>query len=169
MNTLQTTDIIQLLQQELEQEAATTRKMLERVPDDKYSWQPHEKSMTIKQLATHVAELPSWISLGLTTDELNFATVPYQPADINNTRDLLTYFEKSLEEGQEGLKNATEEQLTQPWVLRDGDQVFTSTTKYGIIRISMSQIIHHRAQLGVYLRLLNIPIPGSYGPSADEQ
>ena len=165
---MQSTDILDLLEQELKQEATTTRKMLERVPDDKYDWQPHQKSMTIKQLATHLAELPSWIALGLATDELDFAKSPYQPKDINNTKDLMAYFEMSVDEGLQELRQANEEQLQQPWVLREGDQVYLSTTKYGIIRTTLSQIIHHRAQLGVYLRLLNIPIPGSYGPSADE-
>lgn len=161
-------NIIQLLSQELEKEAATTRKMLERVPSDKFDWKPHEKSMTLKRLATHVAELPGWISMALKTDELDFANNPYQPVEISNTKELLEYFERSLEDGKKSLAHATEEDLLPNWTLRNGDQVYSISTKYEVIRMSLGQMIHHRAQLGVYLRLLNIPIPGSYGPSADE-
>jgi len=160
--------VIEMFSQELEQESLTTRKMLARVPNDKYDWQPHEKSMRLIRLASHVAELPSWISMALTTDELDFAQNPYQPKEIENTDQLLSFFEKSYEEGMSALAKAREEQLDQPWTLREGDQIYGNYTKGGVIRMALSQIIHHRAQLGVYLRLLNIPIPGSYGPSADE-
>jgi uncharacterized damage-inducible protein DinB len=161
-------DVIKMFSKELEQEAQTTRKMLERVPNDKYDWQPHPKSMTIKRLATHIAELPSWVSMTLTTDELDFANNPYQPENINSTDELLAYFERSLADGRDHLTRATEDQLTQPWTLRNGDQIYSTSSKAEVIRMAFSQIIHHRAQLGVYLRLLDIPIPGSYGPSADE-
>ena len=161
-------DIIQLLLKEMEQEAQTTRKMLGRVPADKLSWKPHEKSMSLKQLSVHIAELPSWVSMGLTTSELDFATSPYEPAPVNSTNDLLAIFEKSFEEGKASLSKAKEEDLLPNWTLRNGDQVYSIMTKYEVIRHAFSQTIHHRAQLGVYLRLLNIPIPGSYGPSADE-
>lgn len=161
-------NVIQLLLKELEQEAQTTRKMLERIPNDKYDWQPHEKSMTIRQVATHIAELPGWVTMALTTDELDFATNPYQPETINNTSELLELLEDSLADGKSHLEAATEEQLLPTWTLRNGDLVYIIYTRYEMIRMAYSQIIHHRAQLGVYLRLLNIPIPGSYGPSADE-
>ena len=161
-------EIIPLLLKEQQQEAQITRKMLALIPDDKYDWKPHEKSMTIQQLATHIAELPTFITTGLTTSELDFATRPYKPSTINNTADLLDFFEKSLADGKNSLSNATEADLLPNWTLRSGDQVFMVITKYEVVRHSFSQITHHRAQLGVYLRLLNIPIPGSYGPSADE-
>lgn len=160
--------IIEILLNEVEQEAQTTRKFLSIVPNDKYDWKPHPKSMSLKQLATHIAELPSWISLGLTTDGLDFAVNPYNPVDIANTTDLLAYFEKCYVQGRADLAATNEEQLKQPWVLRDGDQILLNQNKYDTVRVSLSQTTHHRAQLGVYLRLLNIPIPGSYGPSADE-
>ncbi|TKC04147.1 DinB family protein [Pedobacter frigoris] len=153
---------------ELEQEAVTTRKMLARIPSDKFSWQPHPKSMTIKSLATHIAELPAWVTMTLTTDELDFATAPYTPKDLNTTEELLAYFEQSLADGTSLLTDEYESVLDKPWTLRTGDQIHTTEPKADIIRMSINQIIHHRAQLGVYLRLLNIPIPGSYGPSADE-
>ncbi len=160
--------IIPILLKEMEQEAETTRKMLSIVPDDKYDWQPHPKSMTIRVLATHIAELPSWVSLTLTTDELDFAANPYDPTIINNTKDLLACFEKSLAEGKAHLETANEKLLEENWTLRSGDQIFMVNSKYETIRHTFCQIVHHRAQLGVFLRLLDIPIPGSYGPSADE-
>jgi uncharacterized damage-inducible protein DinB len=160
--------IIPMFQKQLEQEAQTTRKMLERVPDDKFDWKPHEKSMTIRSLATHLAELPTWITMTLNTDELDFAAHPYQQVPINNTKELIAYFEKCLEDGRVSLSKATKEQLELPWTLRNGETIYSTSPKAEIILMAMSQIIHHRAQLGVCLRLLNIPIPGSYGPSADE-
>jgi uncharacterized damage-inducible protein DinB len=160
--------VIEMLSKELEQEAQTTRNMLARVPNDKRDWQPHKKSMSMIRLATHVAELPGWVSMALTTDELDFANNPYQPQKIANMKELLEYFEKSYNEGKSQLEKAKAEQLTQPWTLREGDQIYSTSTKGEVIRMALSQIIHHRAQLGVYLRLLDIPIPGSYGPSADE-
>jgi Uncharacterized protein conserved in bacteria len=153
---------------ELEQEALTTRKMLQRVPTDKFEWQPHEKSMTIKRLATHIAELPTWITMAIKTDELDFADNPYQPADVNTTEELLVYFESSLADGRSELKEENESLLDKDWTLRNGQQIYSVEPKADVIRMSINQIIHHRAQLGVFLRLLNIPIPGSFGPSADE-
>ena len=160
---------INIFLQELDREAITTRKMLERVPNDKYDWKPHEKSMSIRQLATHIAELPSWVSMVLTTDELDFAKNEYNPKSITNTAELVTYFESALNDGKSQLQRATEDQLDQQWTMRNGEQIYDVSPKCDVIRMTYSQIIHHRAQLGVYLRLLNVPIPGSYGPSADEQ
>ena len=160
--------IIEILLNEIEQEAQTTRKMLSIVPNDKYDWKPHPKSMTLKHLATHIAELPSWMSMGLTTDGLDFAANPYNPVDIDNTTDLLAYFEKCYAQGRADLEATNEDILQQPWVLRNGYQILLNQNKYDTVRVSISQTIHHRAQLGVFLRLLDIPIPGSYGPSADE-
>lgn len=160
--------IIEMLLKEVDQEAVTTRKMLERVPSDKYDWRPHEKSMPIRQLAGHIAELPGWIKMGLTSAELDFATMNYAPPAWDNNNDLLAFFEKSLEEGRSHLIQATEADLLLPWTLRSGEKIHMKMNKGELIRHSLSQTIHHRAQLGVYLRLLDIPIPGSYGPSADE-
>lgn len=160
--------LIQSLLEEMEQEANTTRKMLSRIPDDQYDWKPHEKSMNIRSLSTHIAELPTWVSMTLDTSELDFATSPYTPKQIRNTAELLEYFEKCLAEGKTRLAKATEEELLPNWTLRNGDQVYDVSPKGKVIRMSYCQIVHHRAQLGVYLRLLNVPIPGSYGPSADE-
>ena len=160
--------MIPLLLKELEQEALTTRKMLSIIPDDKYDWRPHPKSMTIRSLATHIAELPTWVTLALTTDGLDFAAQPYDPKIINNTAELMNLFEISLEDGRSHLKVANDEQLEGNWTLRSGEHILMDLTKYETIRHTYCQIVHHRAQMGVFLRLLDVPIPGSYGPSADE-
>jgi uncharacterized damage-inducible protein DinB len=161
-------DIIPMLLKEMEQEAQTTRKMLQRIPEDKYDWQPHVKSMTIRRLATHIAELPGWIKMTLTTDELDFAKGEYKPVAINNNAELLAYFEKSYELGREYLSKTNENELLKNWTLRSSDQIYNVYTKAEVVRMSFCQTVHHRAQLGVFLRLLDVPIPGSYGPSADE-
>lgn len=153
---------------QLIQEAVTTRKMLSRIPEDKYNWKPHPKSMALIQLVTHLAELPSWVSMVLNTSELDFQINPYTPFPIANNKELLAYFEKNQAEGELELDKAKEEELDLIWTLKSGDQVFLNESKEEVIRTSISQIIHHRAQLGVFLRLLDIPIPGSYGPSADD-
>jgi len=160
--------IIEMLLKEMEQEAVTTRKMLSIIPDDKYNWKPHEKSMTVQSLATHIAELPTWVTMTLTTTELDFASNPYKPELIANTKDLLQYFEKCLADGKASLQKAKEEDLLPMWTLRNGETIYNVEPKADVIRMAYCQIVHHRAQLGVYLRLLNVPIPGSYGPSADD-
>ena len=160
---------IEAFLKEIEEEAQTTRKMLSRVPDDKFDWKPHTKSMNIRRLATHIAELPAWVTLALTTDELDFATSPYTLPEINTTVGLLDFFEKSLTNGKSRLVNENEDKLDEPWVLREGDVIYSTRSKAEVIRMAYCQVVHHRAQLGVYLRLLDVPIPGSYGPSADGQ
>jgi uncharacterized damage-inducible protein DinB len=160
--------MIEMFLKELDQEAASTRKMLAIIPDDKFNWQPHPKSMTIRTLATHIAELPSWITIALTTDELDFGANNYETEKVESTAEILALFEKTLEEGKTHLLEATEDQLLEIWTLRNGDTIYSSTPKSETIRHAYSQIVHHRAQLGVFLRLLDIPIPGCYGPSADE-
>ncbi len=161
-------DIIQTLLKELDYEANVTRKMLQRVPVDKLSWKPHEKSMSLHNLVVHIAELPGWVDMALTTEGIDFATMDYTPAPVNNSEDLLHLFEESYKKGRARLEQAKEADLQPEWTMRTGDQVHGVMTKYEVIRHSLNQTTHHRAQLGVYLRLLDIPIPGSYGPSADE-
>lgn len=161
-------EIIKLLQQELENEAVTTRKMLSRVPTDKFDWQPHSKSMTLRRLAAHVAELPGWVAMTVDTNELDFANNPYEPKEVKDVHDVMEYFEESLKNGREALTRVTLEDLNKEWTLRNGEQIYSTEPKYDVIRMAYSQTIHHRAQLGVYLRLLNVSIPGSYGPSADD-
>jgi len=161
-------NILPLLSKEMEQEANTSRKMLSLVPHDKFDWKPHPKSMTMKELSTHLADIPGWVDMAFTTTELDFAASPYQQAPVNSTAEIVQIFENSLQKGLAALKNGSEDDLLPTWTLRTGEHVHAVMTKYELIRHAFSQITHHRAQLGVYLRLLNIPIPGSYGPSADE-
>jgi uncharacterized damage-inducible protein DinB len=163
------TNIIELFTKEFNQEAATTRKMLAIVPDDKYDWQPHEKSMTIRRLATHIADIPSWVDMAINSDELDFANTTHKEPVINATKHLLEFLEESIAKGNAALAKAKQDELDQEWIMRNGDQIYAKLTRSELIRVSLSQTIHHRAQLGVFLRLLNVPIPGSYGPSADEQ
>lgn len=148
-------------------EGATTRKMLSRIPDDKYAFKPHPKSMDMKRLALHLADLPGWIHMTFTTDQLDFAD-PYEQPQINNTSQLMEYFEQRYEAGLSTLVPENESLLNKTWTLRNGEKVLSADPKIDVITMAISQQIHHRAQLGVYLRLLDIPIPGSYGPSADE-
>jgi uncharacterized damage-inducible protein DinB len=162
-------ELIQSLLKEMEQEAQTTRKMLSIIPNDKFNWQPHPKSMTVIRLATHIAELPSWVSMVLTTDELDFAANPYDPKVIKNVDELVACFEESLADGKAHLEKAKLSQFDEKWTLRNGDDIYDVSLKGEVIRMAYSQIVHHRAQLGVFLRLLDVPIPGSYGPSADEE
>jgi len=158
---------IEFFKQQFMEEAATTRKMLARVPDDQFNFKPHERSMVMKSLVTHLADLPGWIHFTLTTDELDFQNAYEQP-DINSNKELMAYFEKRYADGLSTLVSKYETELDKPWTLRNGETIYATNPKINVLRMSLSQQIHHRAQLGVYLRLLNIPIPGSYGPSADE-
>ena len=162
-------NIIPMLLKEMEEEAQTTRKMLSAIPNDKYDWQPHEKSMTIKRLANHIAEIPAWVTMALVTDELDFANSPYKAEENDNTAGVLDYFERSFANGKAHLAATNEDVLLGPWTLRNGNHIISVRTKAEVVRMAFSQTVHHRAQLGVFLRLLNMPIPGSYGPSADEQ
>lgn len=163
MNTITT-----YFEKQLKEEADITRKMLKIVPDDQYDWKPHPKSMSMRQLATHIAELPGWIPLGINTDVLDFAKGEYKPTPIDNNKELLKAFEVNQKLALESLAKTNDEYLKNSWTMRNGEQIYLTTTKEDVIRMTMSQSIHHRAQMGVFLRLLNIPIPGSYGPSADE-
>ncbi|MCW3090649.1 MAG: hypothetical protein JWP81_1718 [Ferruginibacter sp.] len=160
--------MIKTFLKELQKEGKTTSKMLALIPDDTYLWKPHQKSMTMQQLSTHIAELPGWVPMVLATNELDFASSPYEGSKISSTKDLLEDLEKNLANSTTALEAASEEQLDDPWTLRNGETIYSTSPKAEVIRMTFSQIIHHRAQLGVYLRLLNIPIPGSYGPSADD-
>lgn len=159
---------LSLFKNELEKEAVATRNMLAAVPNDKFDWKPHPKSMSIRQLTNHIADLPAWPLFIINSDELDFAKMEYKPKEAGDRDDLLAIFESNLVDGINVLSNAKEASLDEPWTLRNGDKIYSTEPRADVIRMSISQLIHHRAQLGVFLRLLDIPIPGSYGPSADE-
>ena len=160
--------LILMFLKEMEQESKTTRKFLSLLPEDKYDGKPGEKSMTIQRLATHLAELPSWVAMAVHTDELNFEAGSYVPKVLKSNAELLDLLEKSLDEARQSLEKTPDELLEKNWVMRSGETIYSKSTKAEVIRMTFCQIVHHRAQLGVYLRLLNIPLPGSYGPSADD-
>lgn len=162
-------NLIEILKNEFEQEVKTTEKFLKIVPAEKFDWKPHPKSMSLKQLSSHIAEIPGWVYFGLTSDVLDFSVTPYTPPNIQTNEKLIEIFEKSVSESKSVLKIENESLLNKRWVMKNGAQIWMDITKAELIRQSLSQMIHHRAQLGVYLRLLDIPIPGSYGPSADEK
>lgn len=161
------TTTTQKLLKQLEDESVTTRKMLSIIPEDKFDWQPHPKSMTIRRLATHIAELPGWVTMTFDTDQLDLGKNEKVPL-ANNKAELMSFYEGELAKGKASLQNAKDEELTKDWSLLFNGNVISVRPKEDVIRMSLNQTIHHRAQLGVFLRLLDVPIPGSYGPSADE-
>ena len=157
------------LVEELKHEAAGTRKMLELITDDKLGWQPHDKSMTLGRLAAHIAEIPGWLNETIKFDELDVSTSGFSPEPLEDTAALLQAFDETLDKGLQALQAATDENLLGLWKLRHGDQVFFTMPRIGVVRgMVLNHIVHHRGQLSVYLRLLNIPVPGMYGPSADD-
>lgn len=163
-------NLTQLLVKEMEQEIATTRKMLALIPDDKFDWKPHEKSMTMKALATHVAEISGWPEHIVENEMIDFAADTYTQATVKDTNELLQLLETSYAKGRAAIEKCDDDTLVNKhWKMFFGETLLVDFTKYEAIRHSFAQTIHHRAQLGVYLRLNNIPIPGSYGPSADDQ
>ncbi len=157
---------IEAFQQELAHEAPATRKMLALVPADKMDWRPHPKSMTMHDLATHLADIASWIGGVLDKDDWDVSQE--ETKHHADAVALLTTFDQSVQESEEVLSRVTDDILPNNWVLRAGDHVIMEMSKAEAVRHSFGQNAHHRAQLGVYLRLLDIPIPGPYGASADE-
>lgn len=154
---------------ELKQEAATTRNMLERVPLDKSDWKPHEKSMPLGRLATHIPEILSWVGVTLDQAELDWSKFDYKPHVATSTDDLLKILDDNLAKAEETLKNSPDAKFMENWTMRDGDKVFFTLPKAAVLRsFVFNHWIHHRAQLGVYLRLLGVPLPSSYGPTADQ-
>ena len=156
--------------EELKQEAVTTRKILKIVPLEKGDWKPHAKNFSLLQLATHVAEIPSYLTMTISQDELDFAKSNYKPTVPASNAELLSIFEKNLKNAEDALINCSDKEMQKNWTMRSGDKIFFSSPKVSVIRgLCMNHLVHHRAQLGLYLRLLDIPIPGSYGPSADDK
>lgn len=154
---------------EMQHEAQVTRTCLERVPADKFSWKPHEKSMEMGRLASHIAEMFGWTPPTMEKAELDFAQVDYKPFEPKTTEDLLEYFDKNVAEALDTLRNSPDERFMEPWTMRNGEKVYFTLPKVAVIRsFVFSHVIHHRGQLSVYLRLNDISVPSIYGPSADE-
>ncbi|MEP6832442.1 MAG: DinB family protein [Gemmatimonas sp.] len=161
--------IVDIMQGEYLHEAAQTRKVLERIPADKATYAPHEKSMTMGKLASHVADLASWTAITLNSTELDLAG-GYVTPPFTTTEALLEMFDKNVENSKQALMSASDEQLGVTWTLRAGDHVIMSMPRGQVLRsLCFNHVVHHRGQLSVYLRLVGVPVPGMYGPSADEQ
>ena len=159
----------QLLYPDLGNEIASSRRMLERVPDGNDDWKPHDKSMSLSKLATHVAELLAFGTRMIMTSDMDMAVVPWDSPAIANTAERLALFDANAAELTKTVEAATWETLSDEWVLRAGEQVYLKDRKSTLVRtMCLSHIGHHRAQLGVYLRKLDLAVPGMYGPSADE-
>jgi len=157
-----------LLFSDLDVELATTRRMLERVPDGKDDWRPHKKSRTLDELATHVAQLPGFGIMMLTRDEYDGGTQPPEPKP-SCCSERVEIFDEVSGEFRRLVKEMAWDQAMSPWTLKfRGQQVFSAPRAQLLRSAMMTHLAHHRAQLGVYLRLLDIPVPGSYGPTADE-
>lgn len=154
---------------DLDQELTRTRPLLERVPDEHAAWRPHERSMSLGYLASHVVTVLHWQATTLRADELDLATVPPPDGTLYPREELLRRFDAAAAEVRALVEALEPERLADPWTLRRGDQVFFRRPRYEVVReLGISHLIHHRAQLGVYLRLLDVPLPQVYGPTADE-
>lgn len=162
----------QTLLPEYDQEMATTRRVLERVPEDQLGWQPHEKSMPFGRLATHVAELAGWARTILQNDSLDLAPPGgggYQPHASSSRNELLEMFDKNVAASRAAIESTDDAAFMQKWTLLKGGQTIFTLPRVAVLRtMLLNHIIHHRGQLTVYLRLTGTPVPSVYGPSADE-
>ena len=157
------------LKTEFQQEYETTKKFIENFPVGKNDYAPHEKSMKMMPLATHIVEIVGWPEIILNTEKLDFAAGDYQPLKFTTGEELNQKLEEFYNKSHAALNQLSEDALNGKWAMYMGDQLLADYTKYSAIRHALNQLTHHRAQLGVYYRLNEIPVPGSYGPSADEQ
>lgn len=157
---------------EFDHEMANTRRTLERVPDDKFDWKPHEKSTTLGNLATHLANLPTWANHALEKDSIDIAPPGEPPLRVTpaTSRDeVLETFDQNIAAARAAILAASDELMFQPWSLLSGGKTVLTLPKIGVLRsFILNHTIHHRAQLGVYLRLNDVAVPSIYGPSADE-
>ena len=152
---------------EFDTEMATTRRLLERVPGDKGAWKPHEKSFPLGHLAQLVASMPGWLTSTLRTTDLDLAN--FQGYTVESTAALLADFDRNVREARAAFTTAKDADFAVPWSLRSGAQVFFTLPRAAVLRQNLNHLVHHRGQLSVYLRLLDVPIPSIYGPSADEK
>jgi len=155
---------------EFKMEAASTRKLLEVVPMDKADWAPHEKSMKLGRLAAHVADVPSWFHLTLMQDVLDFSVHKFEPFHPTTTEELLAGYDAYVKKGEDAIAAFKDENLMDPWTMRNGEQVYFTMPKVMVVRSwCLNHWYHHRGQLTVYLRLNNVRLPGLYGPTADDR
>ncbi len=158
----------QLFLEELVREAKATRALLEAVPFEKGDYKPHEKSMTLKRLTIHVAEITGWFKETLLQDELNFAEGDHTPKEYNTIEDVLALHDRLVENATKILNEVSEEEFDKMWTMRNGDYIILTEPKAQVVRTwCFNHLFHHRGQLSVYLRMLDVKLPGTYGPSAD--
>lgn len=154
--------------EQLEYEAVSTRKMLERIPTELLTWKPHEKSFSCGQLASHIVNLLAWIEPTLDRLELNLES-DHKPWQAASGEDLVKEFDRNLSRAKAKLQGYPDSKMAEMWSLTGGGHTFFTVPRVHVIRsVIISHLIHHRGQLSVYLRLNNIPLPSIYGPSADE-
>jgi uncharacterized damage-inducible protein DinB len=159
----------QALLAELRHESANTRKILERVPGDKLSWKPHEKSYTLGRLAIHIATLPGWIGRIISNNEFDFVKHQYIQPPAESTEQIVKTFDDAVAANIPILETASDDLLNEKWIFRRGDSIIAALPRKVALRnIAFNHLVHHRGQLSVYLRLLDVPVPGMYGPTADE-
>ena len=162
--------VIDWLATQFDHETKTTRRHLERLPGDKLDWRPHEKSYTAGALASHIVECVNWTPDVFTKNEVNFDPATYKPYLATSTTELLEAFEKAVANGKRVLEEVDDEAAMQPWSLKIAGKTLFERPRLDVFRdFTLSHLIHHRGQFSVYLRLMNVPVPGSYGPTADEQ
>jgi uncharacterized damage-inducible protein DinB len=164
--------ISELLLPEFDAEIATTRRVLERTPDDKGDWKPHPKAFQLGHLAQLVARLAGWAAMTMTKTELDIAPKdgPTMAYTLEKTSTLLELFDKGAKESREALANAKEEDWNVPWTLKRAGEAVLTQPRYTIYRqMMLNHIVHHRAQLAMYLRLLDLKVPSMYGPTADDK
>jgi len=160
--------ISQTILPEFDHEMANTRKSLERIPDDKLSFKPHAKSMSLGALATHLATINQWLEAILGVDSFDAGTVPPNP-ELKSRGEVLAAFDQHAASGRKAIAGATDAHLAKPWALLFKGQTIFTLPRVAVLRsFILNHTIHHRAQLGVYLRLNDVPVPSIYGPSADE-
>ena len=144
----------------------TTRRLLERVPAGKGTWKPHEKSFSIGHLAQLLSWMPGWITNTLTSDSLDLASAPGY--SYEKTETLLADFDRNVKEARAAIEASSDADFDKPWSLKSGDKVFMTMPRGATTRMHINHLVHHRGQMSVYLRLLDIPVPSLYGPTADE-
>lgn len=152
---------------EFDTEMATTRRVLERVPTNKGTWKPHDKSFPLGHLAQLVARMPGWITATLGHSALNLGA--FGGYSYESTETLLDIFDKNVKEAREAIAKAKDPVYTEPWSLKHWDRVIFTLPKGAVVRQNINHLIHHRGQLTVYLRLADVPVPSIYGPTADEK
>lgn len=157
---------------EFDQEMASARKVLERVPDDKLGWRAHPKSNTIGWNANHVAEIPAWVEPTLTSTSWDFAPVggePYRTPSLSSRKDILNFFDQNVAAARKAIAAVKDEEMGKDWSLLQGGKTILTMPRVAVIRsFILNHLIHHRAILCVYLRLNDVPVPGMYGPSGDD-